>query len=668
MPRKKRYLIPCVILLLFLLRPSCASGSVLFVPSEYRHIQAAIDSSSPGDTIAIEPGVYDQSITIFEHGVALLGADYLTGDITRSSLVQLRGDQTPPLSRAIRIHLPQDDQVTIAGLTIRDCYGAPTDSGTAIFSDGPSLTLDHVIVRNNQARIGTVFVHGPESSVVIQSCEFDSNSTTFAVGALLVNTGNTLIDYCLFESNNCSNGAAAIGCRSAPMRLRNSILRGNDSGPLYGAVLINNSDPDVLFGKCEIENNQFIENRSGVGAALHSRFLDTLMIKDNAFERNSVYRDDSQGASGFGGALYLAGDEQVIVEGNKFIGNIAELSAAAIAVGSNGIIRNNQFIGNRALNSPVMTQVRVNSETSTLLFERNLVVGNKEYTPPGAIRRYSMVLNPGNGGHLEIKDCTFLMNQGSIVNNALETSVSAMNNYWGDFSGPYQPETNPLGQGDTLLDISIPYLPLLRTPTCLPELSLQDSIHDFGALSLGEPGRWEWRVANLGVQDLLISLQNSPRPGFWIAIPDTLIVDDLDTSRVVITSRPGDVGVVLDTLHFLTNDPRQGTIRLYLRAEVLSSAAPDRTDLPQFFAMSPAQPNPFNPSTTVTVALPHSGKLRLEVFDLLGRRVALLANTDTPSGSHRFTFDATHFPSGLYLLRASSPEFGTRMQKVVLLK
>ncbi|MCB2199716.1 T9SS type A sorting domain-containing protein [bacterium] len=663
-----RVVLLCVAFSYASLLPKQLKAAVLNVPSEYRSIQTAVINSSPNDTIAIAPGVYNESITIFEHSLFIAGVNYLAGDTTQNSLVLLRGPQSFPISRAIRIHLNHSEQVTLAGLTIQDCYGLPSDSGTAIFSDGPSLRLDQVNIRNNQSGIGAVYIQGWETEAVLHSCTFDSNTTTFEVGALAAHVGRVFINMCTFRMNTSMNGAASIGSRTSNFRLQKSVFRRNDSGPLYGAVTLFDGDADTQEGQWIIEGNHFIENVSGVGACLQSHFLDTVHVRDNIFELNSAYRDDAAGAPGYGGALDLVGNDQVRVEGNKFIGNLADYCGAALAVSSDGIIANNQFIGNRAPNLPILIQYRVNGNTSKILFMSNLLRGNKEYLLPGGIRRYSMLMYPGNRGQLEIKECSFEANQGSVVKNGVDSWVIATHNYWGDSSGPFQPETNSAGQGDTLLDTSVPYLPFLRATTFLPSLSVQDTNCDFGALSLGEPASWEWEVINAGVDDLLISLQNQPRPGIWIDIPDTLSIDDLNTSHVSVVCQPREAGILTDTLIFETNDQDHPIIRLYIRAEIQTSSLAPEESMPIKFDVSPVFPNPFNPTATVMVTMPSAGPLLLEAFDLLGRRVALLHHGRSSPGQHRFVFDGSLLPSGLYFIRATTPTDGDRIQKVMLVK
>ena len=78
-------------------------------------------------------------------------------------------------------------------------------------------------------------------------------------------------------------------------------------------------------------------------------------------------------------------------------------------------------------------------------------------------------------------------------------------------------------------------------------------------------------------------------------------------------------------------------------------------------------PNPFNGATLIRFALPVAGTIRLEIFDLLGRRVALLAGGPHEAGLHQVAFDAGALANGVYLCRLSGPGW-TQTRKMVLSK
>lgn len=72
--------------------------------------------------------------------------------------------------------------------------------------------------------------------------------------------------------------------------------------------------------------------------------------------------------------------------------------------------------------------------------------------------------------------------------------------------------------------------------------------------------------------------------------------------------------------------------------------------------LAPASPNPFNPRTTLAFAIARAGTARLEVFDVCGRRVAILAGGPVEAGRHEVVWDGRadsgrEVPSGTYYAR-----------------
>ena len=65
------------------------------------------------------------------------------------------------------------------------------------------------------------------------------------------------------------------------------------------------------------------------------------------------------------------------------------------------------------------------------------------------------------------------------------------------------------------------------------------------------------------------------------------------------------------------------------------------TALPQDFALGQNYPNPFNPSTIIPYQIPTTTHVRLEVFNLLGQRLATLVDGERPAGAHTAQWDAT---------------------------
>ncbi|MGQ9805886.1 MAG: alpha/beta hydrolase-fold protein [Chlorobiales bacterium] len=80
-------------------------------------------------------------------------------------------------------------------------------------------------------------------------------------------------------------------------------------------------------------------------------------------------------------------------------------------------------------------------------------------------------------------------------------------------------------------------------------------------------------------------------------------------------------------------------------------------------------PNPFNPSTTITYQLSDPSDVQLELFDVLGRKIATLVNARQPSGIHTYLFNASQFSlaSGIYFYHLRTSEF-SETKKMLLIK
>ncbi len=93
----------------------------------------------------------------------------------------------------------------------------------------------------------------------------------------------------------------------------------------------------------------------------------------------------------------------------------------------------------------------------------------------------------------------------------------------------------------------------------------------------------------------------------------------------------------------------------------------EENNLPDSYRLNQNYPNPFNPSTTISFVLPTAGKVTLEVFNILGQRVATLIDTEMKSGFHSIKFDAGYVASGVYFYRFHSGKY-TQTKKLLLMK
>lgn len=127
----------------------------------------------------------------------------------------------------------------------------------------------------------------------------------------------------------------------------------------------------------------------------------------------------------------------------------------------------------------------------------------------------------------------------------------------------------------------------------------------------------------------------------------------VETVPVMILIDLGSDGSIDDTLR-VDNEPlglRQNATPLH----------PDR------FRLYPNYPNPFNPTTTIAFDLPEAETVLLEVFNLLGERVATLVSGALAAGSYRYEWDGGNLASGIYIYRLQAGDF-VQSRKMVLLR
>jgi hypothetical protein len=124
-------------------------------------------------------------------------------------------------------------------------------------------------------------------------------------------------------------------------------------------------------------------------------------------------------------------------------------------------------------------------------------------------------------------------------------------------------------------------------------------------------------------------------------------------------------------------DKIEGLVSVYELSETPSSV--ERTSrVPGEFRLEQNYPNPFNPKTGIRYQVPgvreagtgdqgSGGSVKLVVYDLLGREVAVLVNERKPPGSYEVSFDANGLASGVYIYRFTAGTY-VASRKMMLMK
>ena len=89
--------------------------------------------------------------------------------------------------------------------------------------------------------------------------------------------------------------------------------------------------------------------------------------------------------------------------------------------------------------------------------------------------------------------------------------------------------------------------------------------------------------------------------------------------------------------------------------------------VPLEFVLEQNYPNPFNPSTVIKYSIPENGFVTLDVYNLLGEKVASLVNGVQDAGRYEIRFDASKLASGIYVYSLKSGSFNSD-KKMLLMK
>jgi hypothetical protein len=115
-----------------------------------------------------------------------------------------------------------------------------------------------------------------------------------------------------------------------------------------------------------------------------------------------------------------------------------------------------------------------------------------------------------------------------------------------------------------------------------------------------------------------------------------------------------------------------GNIALLAEIDSTTTSISNKEQISNEFELYAPYPNPFNPIVNISFDLPTSETVRLEIFDILGRRVRNLINKRMEAGHHKTVWNSMtetgrQASSGIYILRLEAKN-NTQTKKIVLMK
>lgn len=169
---------------------------------------------------------------------------------------------------------------------------------------------------------------------------------------------------------------------------------------------------------------------------------------------------------------------------------------------------------------------------------------------------------------------------------------------------------------------------------------------------------FNYAESNQGTTPITFTWDNTAAAGYaTFTISDTFggaVVNNLDLTTFEGSFVPSEQNAVLADGFLLTIAP-------------INQTSIDTDVLPTEYGLFQNYPNPFNPSTSISYQLPEMQMVTLEVYNMLGQKVATLVDAPQSAGNYRVNFDASNLTSGVYLYKLQAGSF-TEIKKMMLLK
>lgn len=133
----------------------------------------------------------------------------------------------------------------------------------------------------------------------------------------------------------------------------------------------------------------------------------------------------------------------------------------------------------------------------------------------------------------------------------------------------------------------------------------------------------------------------------WIEVRFTPVANEALNDSLTITTKSG------------------SKIKVGLQSPITTSN--EHTAIVYEYKLDQNYPNPFNPATQINYALAKASKVRIEVYSIIGQKVAVLINQEQNAGNYTVNFDASMLSSGVYLYRLHAGDY-IQVRKMILLK
>ena len=243
-----------IVLVALLVTAEFAGAATLFVPGQYKTIQAAVDRAIDGDTVIVADGIYSgDGNRDIDFGGKTIAVRSENGP--KNCIIDCQGLEAEP-HRGFYLRSGEGPGTTIEGLTIINGYGGKHGGGLCFQECSPTVINCRIL--KNTASIGAG-VACYAASPTITKCVISTNTASFRGGGIYCMYGDSAtITGCTISNNSAKDDGGGIKCSNIAMTITDSNITGNSAsrgGGLFGANSSSNARTSVKLENCVIASN-----------------------------------------------------------------------------------------------------------------------------------------------------------------------------------------------------------------------------------------------------------------------------------------------------------------------------------------------------------------------------------------------------------------------------
>lgn len=206
---------------------------------------------------------------------------------------------------------------------------------------------------------------------------------------------------------------------------------------------------------------------------------------------------------------------------------------------------------------------------------------------------------------------------------------------------------------------------LLRTSP-VPFLQLGTQILTFADVSVGQRKDLSININNSGTDLLSISNISTDNPLFAPQAA-SLTLSPNQNAALMVRFTPSAPGPSSASIVITSNSTSSPDTIVVMGGGIIPSGVESMEGIPTEFSLSQNYPNPFNPTTTIRYGVPDEARVKLHIYDLLGRRVKSLVDEKQTPGFYQVAWQAGDLPTGIYFYQLQAGAF-VQTKKLILLK